>query len=411
MKKPIIVLSTLAILIGGWTYLSFGNLSYQDYLARANEALAQLQDISQGKTVASSPSFEIVPTAYADENGVDETLVQELVLQVTTATNQAIEVAEDLGNPAEVQAALQDIDKVQNVTITVLAEVRQVVDEEETISVIITATSVTQGNSKEIEQALEIVKEAIETGEIEVEIDIQTTEDQKDAEKTIQEAKEGKIKMEEKATKKGVDLPGDAFAKFDDLIARAQAALDAENFTEAENLAEQAKESLDEVEDLIGKLKEADKDAKKAEKEIDKAQKKIEKAFEKKAKAIQKAEKKGVDLPADAFAKFDSLLAQAQAALDAGNYELAEALAEQAEESLDDTEDMTDELEKEQDENLNDNSAEDNEEIDAEDSDEVEAEDNEEIDAEDSDEVEAEDNEEIDAEDSDGNDENEEDED
>ena len=201
MKKLAVVLPVLAVLIGGWTYLSFGALSYQDYLARANKALVQLQDISQGNTVASGPSFEIIPTAYADEDEVDEALVAELVLQVTAATEEAIELAEDLGDPAEIQAALEEIDAVQDVTITVFAEVIQVVGEPDTINVIITATGVTQGNIEEIEEALETVKAALEAEEVTVVIDIKTTIDEEEAEKEAEKAQKKIDKALEKKEK------------------------------------------------------------------------------------------------------------------------------------------------------------------------------------------------------------------
>lgn len=62
------------------------------------------------------------------------------------------------------------------------------------------------------------------------------------------------------------------------------------------------------------------------------------------------AQEEGLAVPEDALSDFNALIAQAQTAFEAGDYELAEELAEQAEDSLDDVEDGLEELEEEKEE-------------------------------------------------------------
>ena len=73
----------------------------------------------------------------------------------------------------------------------------------------------------------------------------------------------------------------------------------------------------------------------------------ITEAEEEKQEILDEATEEGITLPVNAFAEFDSLLAQARNAFAAGNYQDAEKLAEQAEDSLERIEDMIDELEEE----------------------------------------------------------------
>ncbi|MFQ6084406.1 MAG: DUF5667 domain-containing protein, partial [Candidatus Aminicenantia bacterium] len=76
-------------------------------------------------------------------------------------------------------------------------------------------------------------------------------EDREEAEEKIKEAEEEKEEIIEEAEKEGIEFLFDVFAEFDDLLAQAKAAFEAENFQEAKNLAKQAKEALEQVEELI----------------------------------------------------------------------------------------------------------------------------------------------------------------
>lgn len=75
------------------------------------------------------------------------------------------------------------------------------------------------------------------------------------------------------------------------------------------------------------------------------AQKNIEKAKRKKEQLLKEAREEGVELPRGAFAEFDRLIASAEAAFDAENFEEAKQLAKEAKKSLEDVDDVIDELE------------------------------------------------------------------
>ncbi|MFC2065833.1 DUF5667 domain-containing protein [Chloroflexota bacterium] len=85
----------------------------------------------------------------------------------------------------------------------------------------------------------------------------------------------------------------------------------------------------------------------KVKEEKEEAQEAIREAEEELAKIRAKAEREGVTLTANAFAKFNSLLAKAKTALAAVNYKEAEELAEQAEEALEDIEETIEKLKNE----------------------------------------------------------------
>ncbi len=92
------------------------------------------------------------------------------------------------------------------------------------------------------------------------------------AEKAIREAEEEKAERVDEAAEEGVELPANAFAEFDSLLAQAKSALQAGNFAEAKNFAKRAEKSLNQIAKTI--------------KELEKNQEKKEEAEE----AIQEAE-------------------------------------------------------------------------------------------------------------------------
>jgi len=79
----------------------------------------------------------------------------------------------------------------------------------------------------------------------------------------------------------------------------------------------------------------------------EKAQDAIDDVKEELAEVQEEAEEEGVLLPTNAFAEFNSLLAQAENAFEAGDFEEAERLAELAEDSLEIVEELIEELEEE----------------------------------------------------------------
>lgn len=97
---------------------------------------------------------------------------------------------------------------------------------------------------------------------------------------------------------------------------------------------EEQKEALEQEEKRIEEEMEAQKKAEEA----------IREAEKEKLGVLDEAAEEDVTVPAEAFNKFNSLLAQAKAALAAGNFQEARRLAKQAEKSLDAVEDAVENL-------------------------------------------------------------------
>lgn len=125
---------------------------------------------------------------------------------------------------------------------------------------------------KEQEEALEREEERIE----------EEMEAKEEAEKAVRDAEEGKQEVLDEAAEEGLTVPGEAFGKFDGLLAQAKSALAASNFQEAKRLAKQAEKSLDDVEEAIKNLEEA------KEKEEELKEEQEEKELEAKEEADEK---------------------------------------------------------------------------------------------------------------------------
>lgn len=91
----------------------------------------------------------------------------------------------------------------------------------------------------------------------------------------------------------------------------------------------------------LGKQEEAFEEQMEAK---DEAAKKIREVEKEKAEIVREAQKEGLDIPADVFAQFDALLAEAKSALESGKYEEAKQLAKQAEKNLDAMENKIEDL-------------------------------------------------------------------
>ncbi|MFA4827551.1 MAG: DUF5667 domain-containing protein [Candidatus Shapirobacteria bacterium] len=98
---------------------------------------------------------------------------------------------------------------------------------------------------------------------------------------------------------------------------------------------EEAEEALEQEEERIEEEMEVKEEAEKA----------IREAEKEKQEVLDEAAEEDVAVPAEAFGKFDSLLAQAKSALAAGNYPEAKRLAKQAEKNLDFVEEAIEDLE------------------------------------------------------------------
>ena len=98
---------------------------------------------------------------------------------------------------------------------------------------------------------------------------------------------------------------------------------------------EESEEALEHEEERIEEEMEAKEEAEKA----------IREAEKEKQEVLDEAAEEDIAVPAEAFGKFDSLLAQAKSALAAGNYPEAKRLAKQAEKNLDFVEEAIEDLE------------------------------------------------------------------
>src|SRR3989344_5488567 len=97
-------------------------------------------------------------------------------------------------------------------------------------------------------------EEALEQEEEKIEREMDKKED---AEKAIKEAEEEKQEVLDEAAEDGVSVPAEAFEKFDRLLAQAKELFAKENYVGAKQLAKQAEDALEKVEEAIDDLDEA----------------------------------------------------------------------------------------------------------------------------------------------------------
>lgn len=124
------------------------------------------------------------------------------------------------------------------------------------------------------------------------------------------------------------------------------------NVAQVESLVQQLGQVKAQKELLELKEKEAEETLEREEKRIEEemeakeeAEKAIREAEKEKQEVSNEASEEGLVVPAEAFGKFDGLLAQAKSALAAGNYQEAKRLAKQAEKNLDAVEEAIEDLE------------------------------------------------------------------
>ena len=129
------------------------------------------------------------------------------------------------------------------------------------------------GQVKAQKELLELKEEDIEDElEAEEEKIEEEMETQHKAEKAVREAEEEKQEVIDEAAEEGVELPANAFAEFDNLLAQAKSALQAGNFVEAKNLAKRAEKSLDQIEKTIEELEKKQEKKEEAEEAIKEAE-------------------------------------------------------------------------------------------------------------------------------------------
>lgn len=143
-------------------------------------------------------------------------------------------------------------------------------------------------------------------------------------------------------------------AKEDELKAQLKAAHRAGDTAKEEALAQELgkvkaqKELLKLKEEDVEDELEAEEEKLEEEMEVQlKAEKAIREAEEEKEEVVEEAAEEGIELPANAFVKFDRLLAQAKELFAKENYQGAKQLAEQAEDALENVDKEIEKLEKE----------------------------------------------------------------
>ncbi len=147
------------------------------------------------ESVPAVVSFLNIPVAYAETttdgfaiNGVeaqfDETGTAYFLIsttgEVTALTEAAIEEAEEITDPTELQEALEVIDATQTTQVEGLAEVAAEVGtdgDEAVVDAVAVAIDETIEDSAEVDAALETVADAVEAGDAEVTIEIATATD------------------------------------------------------------------------------------------------------------------------------------------------------------------------------------------------------------------------------------------
>lgn len=110
-------------------------------------------------------------------------------------------------------------------------------------------SAIDAGNFREAERLARLAKDSLDDVEDVIDDLEDTFDDKEDAEEAIEEAEEELAKLREDARDDGVEIPASALAEFDRLLQAARAAFAAENFTRAEELAEQAEDALDDIEE------------------------------------------------------------------------------------------------------------------------------------------------------------------
>ncbi|MEK7636633.1 MAG: DUF5667 domain-containing protein [Patescibacteria group bacterium] len=187
----------------------------------------------------------------------------------------------------------------------------------------------------QVKVKLELLKLKEENIEDELKDEEEKLEEEMEAEhkakEVIGEAEEEKQKLLDEVTEEGVGLPANAFVEFENLLTQAKSAFQASDFVEAKNLAKRAKKSLDRIKKVAQELNE---EQEKEEERSEEAQKQIGEAEKKRREIEAETRKKGGQIPASSFEKYNRLLTQAKELFAKGNYVGAEQLAKQAKASL-----------------------------------------------------------------------------
>lgn len=139
----------------------------EEYLRKAEEAKEKLRQQLEADNKVSF--FEFIPTTYAQE----EVSVEDLLAEIELNIELAAEAAEDIQSLETLGEVLADIQETQEGITSELADISEGGSED--VLVAITETAITLNETgQNIEDAIIETEEAIESGETEVEINVET---------------------------------------------------------------------------------------------------------------------------------------------------------------------------------------------------------------------------------------------
>ncbi|MDA1060219.1 MAG: hypothetical protein O3B47_00300 [bacterium] len=150
------VVAILIVAAGIFTYnLSTPLNKFQRHLAKANEALEQLRDYTQGKSIVLESQVAILPVVYAEDTTVEtESAVKGLVETVTKETKKAIEVAYEIKDSQQSTIAFEAIDSLQDESVEVFELITQKVTNQEISRFVDSTIKYTQEQNIEIEKKI-----------------------------------------------------------------------------------------------------------------------------------------------------------------------------------------------------------------------------------------------------------------
>ncbi len=195
-----IPVAMLLVFVGGGIY--YTQTSYGYHLGKAKSTLIKLESAVKGD----SYQAYIISRALAANELVDEEIIAKLTHKVVRSTEKAIEIAERIDNPQELQNAFVEINKVQEKEVEVFADAVEVVKVERVAEVVAVALENTAAQEESIDKAVEVAKKAIKEKKKEIKVDIQTTidrheelmkEKRRQAQMTLEKIKEEKLKKAE----------------------------------------------------------------------------------------------------------------------------------------------------------------------------------------------------------------------
>jgi len=192
LKKVAVLISIVVLFLSsgfGYIYMQPERQAMR-HIVKTEKALDQLRAYVNGEfVIARSSGFGFLGYAYANETAEDSNLVDEIpkvekeaiseLINIAYRESQlAIEATEEIGEARKTTEVLAIIDEIQDETIIVLAEVIEVVENDEIIELVVKVIEETSEQNMDVEEAQVAAREAVGAGEEEVVIEVKTALDQ-----------------------------------------------------------------------------------------------------------------------------------------------------------------------------------------------------------------------------------------